>query len=108
MPTMHVDHSNTFCEKARKHENMETSIHEKRKKDNHAIFPWEEHKEISIETCDLKRELKNKLFCLSDTNWLTDEVVENAIRCILSTATSNETFLLWDTFFYDIRSQGFL
>ena len=69
MPTMHVDHSSTFCEKVRKHENMETSIHEKRKEDKHAIFPWEEKKEISIEICDLKRKLDNKLFCLSDTNW---------------------------------------
>ena len=72
MLTMHADYSSTFCEKVRKHENMETSIHEKRKKDKHPIFPREEHKEIFIETFDL-------LFCLSDTNWLTDEVVENAI-----------------------------
>ena len=107
MPTMHVDHSSTFCEKVRKHKNMETSIHEKRKEDKHAIFPWEEKKEISIETCDLKRELENKLFCLSDTNWLTDEVVKNAIRCILSTATSNETFLFWDTFFMTYAAKDF-
>ena len=58
---------------------MKTSIHEKLKKDKHAIFPWEEHKEISIETCDLKRKPENKLFCLSDINWLIDEVVKNAI-----------------------------
>ena len=107
MPTMHVDHRSTFCVKARKHENMETSIQEKGKKDEHAIFPWEQKKEISIESCDLKRELENKLFCLSDTNWLTDEVVENAIRCILSTATTNETFLLWDTFFMTYAAKDF-
>ena len=107
MLTMRVDHSSTFCRKARKYENMETSIDEKLKKDKHAIFPWEEKKEISIETCDLTRELENKLFCLWDTNWLTDEVVENAIRCILSTATSNETFFLWDTFFMIYAAKDF-
>ena len=90
--------SSTFKEKARKHENLEASIHEKLKKDKHAIFSWKEHKEIFIKTCNLKREPENQLFCLSDTNWLTDEVVENSIRCILST-TRNETFLLWDRFF---------
>ena len=44
---------------------------------------------------------------MSDTNWLTDEVVENAIRCILSTAICNEIFLLWDTFFMTYAAKGF-
>ena len=91
---MHAEYSSTLSEKTRIHENLETSIHDKSKKDKRVILPWERHKKISIETCNLKRELEYKLFCLSGTNWLTEEVVENAIRCVMPTTTRNETFLL--------------
>ena len=48
MPTMHVDHSSTFCEKARKHENMEICIHKKRKKISMQYFLGKKRKKFLL------------------------------------------------------------